>query len=66
MLLSKWWLVRWLADGTYFFSHPKPPAERDSRTFVNESPSAYVSKLRKRSGKDIWLRAGGELARDSP
>jgi dihydrofolate reductase len=32
----------------------------------NESPSAYVSKLRKRPGKDIWLRAGGELARDSP
>jgi dihydrofolate reductase len=49
---------------TYVFSHSKPPGERDSLTFVNESPVAFVRKLRKRPGKNIWLMGGGELARD--
>ena len=48
----------------YVFSHSKPPGQCDSWTFVNESPAAFVRKLRKRSGKDIWLMGGGELARD--
>jgi dihydrofolate reductase len=48
----------------YVFSHSKPPGERDGLTFVNESPAAFVRRLRKRSGKDIWLMGGGELARE--
>ena len=48
----------------YVFSHSKPPGERDGLTFVGESPAAFVRKLRKRSGKDIWLMGGGELARE--
>lgn len=51
---------------TYVFSRSKPPGERDGLTFVNESPAAFVRRLRKRPGKnkDIWLMGGGELARD--
>jgi dihydrofolate reductase len=49
---------------TYVFSHSKPPGERDGLTFVNESPATFVSKLRNRPGKDIWLMGGGELARE--
>ena len=51
---------------TYVFSHSQPPGERDGLTFVNESPAAFVRRLRKRPGKnkDIWLMGGGELARD--
>jgi dihydrofolate reductase len=49
---------------TYVFSQSKPPGERDGLTFVNESPATFVSKLRKRPGKDIWLMGGGELARE--
>jgi len=48
----------------YVFSHSKPPGKGDGWTFVNESPAAFVRKLRKRAGKDIWLMGGGELARD--
>jgi dihydrofolate reductase len=48
---------------TYVFSHSKPPGERDGLTFVNQSPTAFVRRLRKRRGKDIWLMGGGELAR---
>jgi len=48
----------------YVFSHSQPPGERGGVTFVNESPKSFVEALRKRSGKDIWLMGGGELARD--
>jgi dihydrofolate reductase len=48
----------------YVFSRSKPPGERDGLTFVNESPAAFIRRLRKRKGKDIWLMGGGELARD--
>ena len=48
----------------YVFSHSKPPGKCNGWTFVNESPAAFVRKLRKRPGKDIWLMGGGELARD--
>src|ERR1700730_9811771 len=37
---------------TYVFSRSKQPGEGDGWTFVNESPAAFVSKLRKRPGKD--------------
>jgi len=49
---------------TYVFSHSKPPGKSGGWTFVDESPAAFVAKLRKRPGKDIWLMGGGELARD--
>jgi dihydrofolate reductase len=49
---------------TYVFSHSEPAGEREGWTFVNESPAAFVAKLRKRPGKEIWLMGGGELARD--
>jgi dihydrofolate reductase len=48
----------------YVFSHSQPPGEREGWTFVNQSPAAFVAKLRRRRGKDIWLMGGGELARD--
>jgi dihydrofolate reductase len=48
----------------YVFSKTQPPGERRGYTVVNESPAHFVSKLRKRRGKDIWLMGGGELARD--
>ena len=47
----------------YVFSHSRPPGERDGVIFVNETPAAFICKLRRRSGKDIWLMGGGELAR---
>ena len=49
---------------TYVFSHSQPPGERDGLTFVNESPTAFVGRLRKSPGKDIWHMGGGELARE--
>jgi dihydrofolate reductase len=48
----------------YVFSHSRPPGERDGVIFTNESPSSFVGQLRKRTGKNIWLMGGGELARD--
>jgi dihydrofolate reductase len=48
----------------YVFSRTESPGEKDGVTFVNDSPAAFVSQLRKRPGKDIWLMGGGELARD--
>lgn len=48
---------------SYVFSHSKPPGKRDGVVFVNESPGAFMRKLRKSPGKDIWLMGGGELAR---
>ena len=47
----------------YVFSKSNPPGERDGVIFVNETPAAFIRKLRGRSGKDIWLMGGGELAR---
>jgi dihydrofolate reductase len=48
----------------YVFSRSKPSGKCDGWTFVNASPAAFVKKIRKRPGKDIWLMGGGELARD--
>ena len=47
----------------YVFSKSKPAGERDGVIFVNQTPAAFIRKLRRRSGKDIWLMGGGELAR---
>ena len=49
---------------TYVFSRSKPAGERDGIVFTNESPATFISKLRERRGKNIWLMGGGELARD--
>jgi dihydrofolate reductase len=48
----------------YVFSHLQSAGKSDGWTFVDESPAAFVAKLRKRPGKHIWLMGGGELARD--
>ena len=49
---------------SYVLSRSKPPGELDGVTFVNQSPATLIGQLRQRSGKDIWLMGGGELARD--
>jgi dihydrofolate reductase len=49
---------------TYVFSRSEPAGERDGLTFVTETPAAFVSRLRERPGKNIWLMGGGELARE--
>jgi len=48
---------------SYVFSHSQPPGERGGVTSVNDSSKSFIEKLRKRSGKNIWLMGGGELAR---
>jgi dihydrofolate reductase len=48
---------------TYVFSRTQPPGERDGLIFVNQSPAAFVRKLRARPGKHIFHMGGGELAR---
>jgi dihydrofolate reductase len=48
---------------TYVFSHAEPSGKRDGLVFTSESPATLIRKLRKRTGKDIWLMGGGELAR---
>ena len=52
------------STATYVFSRSLPAGERDGVTFVNQSPAAFVRKLRRGPGKHIWLMGGGELARD--
>jgi dihydrofolate reductase len=49
---------------TYVFSRFQTPGQRENFTYVNESPSSFIKKHRKRRGKNIWLMGGGELARD--
>ena len=49
---------------SYVFSRSEPPGERDGVVFVNESPAAFVERLRTKRGKNIWLMGGGELARE--
>jgi len=48
----------------YVFSRSQPPGERHGVTFTNQTPAAFIRKLRKRPGTHIWLMGGGELARD--
>ena len=48
---------------TYVFSRSLPPGERDGLVFVNESPTEFIRKLRKRPGKHIFHMGGGQLAR---
>jgi dihydrofolate reductase len=48
---------------TYVFSRSQPPGERDGVIFTNQSPRAWLSKMRARRGKHILHMGGGELAR---
>jgi len=48
---------------SYVFSRSQPPGERGGVIFTNESPAAWLRKIRKRRGKHIWHAGGGELAR---
>ena len=48
----------------YVMSRTTEPGERGGVIFVNEPPGAFVARLRKQSGTDIWLMGGGELTRE--
>jgi dihydrofolate reductase len=48
---------------TYVFSRKQPPGERDGVIFTNQSPAAWVRKIRARRGKHVAHMGGGELAR---
>jgi dihydrofolate reductase len=48
---------------TYVFSRSQPPGEREGVIFTNQSPRAWLTKIRARRGKHIWHMGGGELAR---
>jgi dihydrofolate reductase len=48
---------------TYVVSRRWKPGKREGFEVVNGSLTALVRKLRRRSGKDIYLGGGGELAR---
>lgn len=52
-----------VAIPTYVFSRTQPPEERDGVIFTNQSPAAWVRKIRTRPGKHIFHMGGGELAR---
>jgi dihydrofolate reductase len=47
----------------YVVSRRWKPGKRDGFEVVNGSLIAFVKKLKRRSGKDIYLGGGGELAR---
>jgi dihydrofolate reductase len=47
---------------TVVFSRRPPPADAPSGVeFENEDVGAFVTRLRERPGKDIWLMGGGEI-----
>jgi dihydrofolate reductase len=46
----------------YVFTHnPPSPAKKSTVKFVSDPVSAFASKLRETSGKDIWMMGGGGL-----
>jgi dihydrofolate reductase len=47
----------------YVVSRRWKPGKRDGFEVVNGSLKAFVRKLKRRAGKDIYLGGGGELAR---
>jgi dihydrofolate reductase len=49
---------------SYVMSRTLSPGEREGVIFTQESPTALVSRLRDKKGKDIWMMGGGELARE--
>ena len=48
---------------TYVFSRRWKPGKRDGFEVVSGSLTAFVRKLKRRQGKDIYLGGGGELCR---
>ncbi len=48
---------------TYVFSRRWKPGKRDGFEVVSGSLTAFVRKLKRRPGKDIYLGGGGELCR---
>jgi dihydrofolate reductase len=48
---------------TYVFSRRWKPGKRDGFEVVSGSLTAFVKKLKRRQGKDIYLGGGGELCR---
>jgi dihydrofolate reductase len=48
---------------TYVFSRRWKPGKRDGFEVVSGSLTAFVKKLKRRHGKDIYLGGGGELCR---
>jgi len=48
----------------YVFSRTLNAGERNGVMVVVDSPKQFVSALRKKKGKDIWLMGGGELTRE--
>src|SRR5258707_1127947 len=51
------------AMSTYVFSRRWKPGKRDGFEVVSGSLSAFVRKLKRRQGKDIYLGGGGQLCR---
>ena len=51
------------AESTYYvFSRHAPPATVPSGVFfVTESIATFVERLRKQSGKNVWMMGGGEI-----
>jgi len=49
---------------TYVFSKLLDAGAHTDVKIVNESPKAFVEKLRAKEGKDIWLMGGGDLTRE--
>jgi dihydrofolate reductase len=48
---------------SYVMTRTLAGGERDGFTFTSESPEELVGRLREKTGKNIWLMGGGELAR---
>jgi dihydrofolate reductase len=51
------------AMANYVISRRWKPGKRDGFEVVNGSLKTFVRKLKRRSGRDIYLGGGGELAR---
>ena len=47
---------------SYVFSRTLKAEPEDDFTIISENAGAFVRKIKKESGKDIWLMGGGELA----
>jgi dihydrofolate reductase len=52
-----------LGISNYVFSRRWKPGKRDEFEVVSGSLTAFVKKLKRRAGKDIYLGGGGELCR---
>jgi dihydrofolate reductase len=48
----------------YVFSRTLESGERNGATIVAESPKQFLTNVKQKKGKDIWLMGGGELTRE--